>query len=672
MKAVFKPAIWLMCQMTYTYKFLVLGAVALITVGYLFYNLYDGLQQTVEYSNSKRGGNAAVESISRLVQRVQQHRGLSAALLNGNEVMREQRAAKEAEIGDALKLVGKDLTQPLSASDTWKQIGDEWERLRSEGLQKTAAENFTAHTELIDKILGFNIDIADETSLTFDPDVDTYYLVDTTLTKLPLALERLGQLRARGTSILTKKQISEQQKIEISSQIAEINYALRSLRLNLDKAARYHTDAAPKLRGAAEKLGSESAKVTKLVRDDIIGGVFATVPKDYFDLTTAVIDFGYKQAYDTLQPALRSLIDARAERAQRKLLTTLGICLFFLAVIGYLAVGAYYATVDNVTALAEGARRIASGDLTARVELDTHDEHQEVARSFNELAASFAGLLRKIQQGAHEMLDTATRITESSTQISASTVQQSQSASSMAATVEEMSVGVENISQNAHNAHNVSNEAGTLSARGGEIVATVIAGIERIADAVNQSSSVIGNLGEHSERISLIVGTIKEIADQTNLLALNAAIEAARAGESGRGFAVVADEVRKLAERTAKSTQEITGMIDAIQSGTQSAVASMRDGVDRVNEGVHLARQAGDAMQQIQGGTRQVLEMVSDISSALHEQSVSSADIAKNVEMIAQLSEENAAAVTENACVAEHLEQLAAMLESEVQPYKIA
>jgi methyl-accepting chemotaxis protein len=189
---------------------------------------------------------------------------------------------------------------------------------------------------------------------------------------------------------------------------------------------------------------------------------------------------------------------------------------------------------------------------------------------------------------------------------------------------------------------------------------------------VNESARIINDLGQQSEKISAIVNVIKEIADQTNLLALNAAIEAARAGESGRGFAVVADEVRKLAERTTKSTQEISGMIGAIQSGTQNAVASMTSGVSRVNNGVTLATRAGESIRVIESNARQVVETVADISSSLREQSAASTEIAKNVERIAQMAEENSSAVAENASTATHLERLSEGLEAEVCRFKLA
>ena len=101
MKSLFKPAIWVMSQMRYTYKFLVLGLLAVATVGFLFYNLYGALNQTVDAASFKRNGSAAVETISHLVQNLQQHRGLSAGVLNGNDAMRTGLAAKDQEIGRA-------------------------------------------------------------------------------------------------------------------------------------------------------------------------------------------------------------------------------------------------------------------------------------------------------------------------------------------------------------------------------------------------------------------------------------------------------------------------------------------------------------------------------------------------------------------------------------------
>jgi methyl-accepting chemotaxis protein len=175
----------------------------------------------------------------------------------------------------------------------------------------------------------------------------------------------------------------------------------------------------------------------------------------------------------------------------------------------------------------------------------------------------------------------------------------------------------------------------------------------------------------HSSKISAMVSAIQEIADQTNLLALNAAIEAARAGETGRGFAVVADEVRKLAERTGQATREITNLVTAIQGGTQRAVATMQDGVARVEQGVALTVEAGQAMEQISAGAGQVVQAVGDISLALREQSAASTEIARNVERIASRAEENSIAVHETAATASRLENLARALQEQVGRFRV-
>jgi methyl-accepting chemotaxis protein len=186
--------------------------------------------------------------------------------------------------------------------------------------------------------------------------------------------------------------------------------------------------------------------------------------------------------------------------------------------------------------------------------------------------------------------------------------------------------------------------------------------IQNIATSVQSTAGEMRSLEAISNEISSIVKVIGEVADQTNLLALNAAIEAARAGEQGRGFAVVADEVRKLAEKTNRSSKEISEMISNIQNAAHGVVQNMESGVERVSIGVNLSREATESMTAIRTDQTVVTQAVDGIAGGLSEQAIATRDIAAKIERISQGTEVLAEKARQTNDAAENLEKLSAHL----------
>lgn len=193
-----------------------------------------------------------------------------------------------------------------------------------------------------------------------------------------------------------------------------------------------------------------------------------------------------------------------------------------------------------------------------------------------------------------------------------------------------------------------------------------------ISSVVKESAKTMVELESQVKGISEIAETIRGIAEQTNLLALNAAIEAARAGEQGRGFAVVADEVRSLAERTADSTLKIGSIIESIQKGTQIAVEQMQSGVERVNLGVQISDDVGTQISGVTDHLRQAAIAVAHISESLREQDAAGQDIARSIEQVAVVSEENYGVAQETSDVAKTLSRVANQLESQIARFRVA
>jgi methyl-accepting chemotaxis protein len=244
-------------------------------------------------------------------------------------------------------------------------------------------------------------------------------------------------------------------------------------------------------------------------------------------------------------------------------------------------------------------------------------------------------------------------------------------ANTVATAGEEMSATSNDISKNCQLAVQGGDQANQAAQSGAEVVNETVLIMGRIASRVSATAQTVRNLGERSDQIGAIIGTIEDIADQTNLLALNAAIEAARAGDQGRGFAVVADEVRALAERTTRATKEISEMIKAIQKETREVVDAMEEGVREVETGTGEAARSGQALQQILDQISDVTMQVNQIATAAEEQTAVTGEISSNIHQITEVVQATARGAAESAGAAEHLANQAEELISLVGKFRL-
>ena len=235
----------------------------------------------------------------------------------------------------------------------------------------------------------------------------------------------------------------------------------------------------------------------------------------------------------------------------------------------------------------------------------------------------------------------------------------------------EMSATVQEVARNAEQAALAATEADGEAREGDRVVTEVVTQIERMASAVVRSSEAMTALQEESDKIGSVMNVIRAVAEQTNLLALNAVIEAARAGEAGRGFAVVADEVRGLAQRTQKSTEEIEGLVAALQNGTQQVAAIMHTSRDLTDSGVELARRAGASLGSITRTVSNIQAMNQQIAAAAEEQSAVAEEISRSVVNVRDVSEQTAAASEETAASSTELARLGGQLQSMVSRFRL-
>jgi methyl-accepting chemotaxis protein len=327
-----------------------------------------------------------------------------------------------------------------------------------------------------------------------------------------------------------------------------------------------------------------------------------------------------------------------------------------LAVGGLLALWTSRLIVRPLRRVRDDLGRMADGDLTHPVAVDSRDEVGQMSAALERMRASVRDTVAGIADTSSALNAASGSLASAGGQIGASAHEASSQATVVAAAAEQVSANVQTVSAGAEEmgasireiAHNA-NEAAKVAAQAVDVAAS--------------TTGTVTKLGESSTQIADVVKVITSIAEQTNLLALNATIEAARAGEAGKGFAVVATEVKELAQETARATEDISRRVEAIQgdtAGAVEAIAEISAIIGRIN----------DYQLTIASAVEEQSATTNEMNRNVAEAATGAGEIAVNITGVASATEATLVAVTGARSASENLARMSGDLQGLVGRFR--
>jgi methyl-accepting chemotaxis protein len=616
------------------HRFGLIGAIALTATAIPVAMSVVRVYGTMQVAQREADGIAPVRATLRAMQLVQQHRGLTGAVLGGNTAAQADRATRQQEASRAFEALTA-LTPRVQDAATlaaMRKVAADWADVhcRATAPGTTAADSFAAHSALVASLLALTDLLTDDFGLSLDPDLDTYQLIQSSMVSMPVLSEELARVRGLGVSLLANSSRRESDLRPVVMSLARAEDALQAMQRTYGKSAAANADIKSRLDTPMAEAVAQGRRAAALARDKLLEpGAAGFTPAEFYAQLTLAVDAQLALANSAMD-TLDGLLTSRAADQHRSLASLLGLVGLLLGLGAWVSLVAARSILRQIGGepfdLVTVARAIAQGDLTTHVPVRNGDTRSIVAAMAG-MKINLTGVVRRVRGNADSVVTASTQIAQGNQDLSQRTEEQAGALQQTAASMDELGSTVQLTSDNAQRANALAQDATRIAGQGGQVVAQVVQRMSGINDS--------------AKKIADIIGVIDSIAFQTNILALNAAVEAARAGEQGRGFAVVATEVRTLAGRSAEAAREIRTLI--------------ANSVEQVGQGSTLVAQAGDTMHQIEEAIQRVSTLVAEISAASQEQATGVAQVGQAVSQMDQVTQQNAALVEESAAAAESL-----------------
>ena len=587
------------------------------------------------------------------------HRHLSLRQLSGDAAAAPPRAAAQRSAEQAMAAAAQALAGQAEATrrpldEARRQFAQLAAAVARDDLQARAA--FDQHQPPIDALADTMARLLAESGLLYDGAPRTHHLVIAGLQEGPAIVSLLGQLRTLGSTALANKGATPLDLNQIAALHAQLVHRLRFFQANVAAAQDHHAAAEDDHAAAQGDHAAGQQPVARameaalaLTQKNFLGfEADWSAPKDeYFAVLGTAIERQTQLAHDTAR-AIAATLDASSRRIEQRILalgSSFALLLAFGGALLWSSVRRISIDADHALAFTE---RLAAGRLDEgagpAVRVGSRNELDRLVQSLEALRLRWADSIRGVRQAVTHTRDAAGEIAQGNEDLSSRTEQASARLQQSAAALQQVTDALRETAASAQSARELAAAAETAAARGGAVVADVVATMEEIVGG--------------ARRVGEIIGVIDGIAFQTNILALNAAVEAARAGEQGRGFAVVAAEVRALAQRSAQAAREIKALIG--------------QSTDHAEAGAQRVADAGQAMAAIGDGIHRLGGLIRGISAAAAGQSEGLAEVNDAIGRLEGMTQENAALVEQGTAAAHSLRGQALQLAQAVEAFRLS
>lgn len=642
-------------------------------------------------------------SLAKLMRLTAKHRGFMARVLNGDQSAKEEANSIEKELESAYQIflkLNEDEGNLFQVYEESKDIHKSWNHLKEINSTLTAKESYVEHVSLIKRMLNVNNEVGESSGLFLDPDKDTYFMIEVSLTKLPYLAEKLGQLRGTGLAHLVKGTKADPfEKNLLQEIVGSVAGHFESITVSMAAIRKFNPDG-KKIVETYQKAEVDFPVLRELIQNRVIKEKIPTIKTiEYYNATTNLID----QIFNVNELISKQLSEKFTKRANIAKIYAIMVLVFtsfalvFFILLQYLIIHSIMSVIRNSTNIISQIVR-GSGELKENLDYGIHDEIGGLLKWMGVFILNITEIVFILRQVSGELSNKSKDAANLVRNYSATTQDQAASTEETSAATEELAASVENvfssISTQADHLKEIEKVTSDFKMAMAE-VANAMLGMTNLTEefykqandgmlTTKTTADSIHIVNQKAELIDEVVNIINEISDRTNLLALNAAIEAARAGDLGRGFAVVAQEIGKLAEQTAHNTRNIQSLTTDTKNAIKTSVGlmmnteeSFRELLANISKIQETAKLVSSAQEKQTTDTNRIVESVHKINenslqilNAASQEKIAVEEISKSIETIAtgtQVIADNSLVLLETA---KDIEVTGEHLQTVVETYK--